>query len=203
VSSHFHDLVRALAAGGNQFVLIGVAGANYYAPGASALFATRDRDLFLPPDPANLLRVWQACESCDLELTVAGEPLDQPRNLWLAEQVVARRALTRATDGSDLEVDLTLVMAGYEFEDAWNSRRVFEVDGIALPVADLSQIVTSKAAAGRPKDRLFLESTRKPCASYCAPITRIEPPASARLWLPVAARPADSPSRRQSRNSLR
>jgi hypothetical protein len=34
-----------------RFVLIGVAGANYYAQGGATLFTTEDRDVFLPSDP--------------------------------------------------------------------------------------------------------------------------------------------------------
>jgi len=52
-------------------------------------------------------------------------------------------------------------MAGFEFEQVWTSRRVFTVAGVDLPVARLSQIVASKAAAGRPKDRLFLETHKE------------------------------------------
>jgi hypothetical protein len=73
----------------------------------------------------------------------------------LARQVVSRRALVRAT-GHDLDVDLTLVMAGFGFETAWRGRRIFRVEGVGIPVGRLSHIVRSKAVAGRPKDRLFL-----------------------------------------------
>jgi hypothetical protein len=55
-----------------------------------------------------------------------------------------------------LLIDLTLVMAGLAFEDVWSRRRVFKVEGVEVPVASLKDIVASKAAAGRPKDRLFL-----------------------------------------------
>jgi hypothetical protein len=40
----------------------------------------------------------------------------------------------------------------------WRERRVFRVEGQQLPVARLTHIVQSKAAAGRDKDRLFLAS---------------------------------------------
>ena len=56
----------------------------------------------------------------------------------------------------DLLIDLTLVMAGFEFDDVWSRRRTFKVQGVTVPVASLSDIVASKAAAGRPKDQLFL-----------------------------------------------
>ena len=47
-------------------------------------------------------------------------------------------------------------MSGFEFEAVWKERRSFIVGGIEVPVARLSHIVQSKAAAGREKDRLFL-----------------------------------------------
>ena len=37
----------------------------------------------------------------------------------------------RASDGAGTEVDLSLVMSGFDFEAAWPERRVFEVEGIA------------------------------------------------------------------------
>lgn len=78
----------------------------------------------------------------------------------MAQAVVQRRALTRASFGR-LFVDLTFVMAGHDFESVWRERRTFLVDGVQLPVARLAHIVASKAAAGRPKDLLFLEIHRE------------------------------------------
>jgi hypothetical protein len=152
----FVDLLRALHQRRVRFVLIGVWGANYYAPSGSASFETRDRDLFLPHDPGNLLEAWQASEAAGLSLWAGDEPLDSPRDEELARRVVERQALVRATDGGDLEVDLTLVMAGFDFETVWRDRRVFTIDGTDIPVARLTHIIESKAAANRDKDRLFL-----------------------------------------------
>ena len=53
-------------------------------------------------------------------------------------------------------MDLTFVMAGYDFESIWASRREFTFHDVIVPVAGLREIVLSKAAAGRDKDRLFL-----------------------------------------------
>jgi hypothetical protein len=160
VSSPLASLARALHEQSVRFVLIGVAGANFYAHGAPVVFLTQDRDLFLPPDPDNLARCWTACESVGLELWSDDEPLDTPRDRWLAEQVVARRALTRATDRGELQVDLTLVMKSFEFETVWTERRTFMLDGVEIPVARLLHIVQSKHAVGRDKDRLFLATHR-------------------------------------------
>ena len=156
----FATLAGALSAKGVSFVVIGVWGANYYAPSGSALMTTLDRDLFLPPDPANLLAAWGACEDAGLALLSGGEPLEKPRDGALAATVVERRALTRASDGRGLEVDLSLVMSGFEFDTVWDSHRVFDAAGISIPVARLAHIVESKSVAGRDKDRLFLETHR-------------------------------------------
>lgn len=51
-------------------------------------------------------------------------------------------------------------MAGYDFETVWKERRDFAIEGVIVPVARLLHIVTSKHAAGRDKDRLFLATHR-------------------------------------------
>jgi hypothetical protein len=141
-------------------VLIGVAGANLYGPGGQAVFATDDFDLFLPTDAGNLVNAWAACEDAGLELWSSDEPLERPRDRWLADRMIERRALTRVTGPNDLAVDLTLVMKEYDFEAVWAERREFVIEGSAVPVARLLHIVESKHAAGRDKDRLFLATHR-------------------------------------------
>jgi hypothetical protein len=154
----FPALAGALAAAGVRFVLIGVAGANHWARSGATIFTTQDYDVFLPLDPEVVLAAWSAARSVGLELWSGGEPLGTPLDSWLAEQIVTRRALVRATDGRGLDVDFSLVMAGFEFETVWAARRVFVVDAVDVPVARLRHIVESKAQAGREKDRLFLAS---------------------------------------------
>lgn len=149
-------LARELAARLVRYVVIGVSGANLYGPGGQAIFATEDFDLFMPPDPDNLVRAWQAGEAAGLELSSGLEPLDRPRDRWLADRVIERRALTKAIGPDSFAVDFTLVMASFEFEAVWSERRTFSTEGAAVPVARLLHIITSKHAADRAKDRLFL-----------------------------------------------
>jgi hypothetical protein len=155
------SLALTLSAASVRYVLIGVAGANLYAPAGQAIFATEDFDLFLPLDVDNLLQAWMAAEQADLELWLNGEPLGRPRDRWLAERVIASRATIRITGPADLAADLTLMMAGYQFEEVWTERRTFVIDGVEIPVARLLHIVTSKHAAGRDKDHLFLATHRE------------------------------------------
>lgn len=154
--SSFVPVARALAERGVRYVLIGVSGANLHAHRAGVVFTTQDRDVFLPPDPENLLGAWEACESTGLTLSGSGEPLGPPRDLVLAARVVERRAQTRASDGDGLLVDLVLEMAGFSFDEVWRERVPFRLGGVSVPVARLAHLVASKARAGRAKDRLFL-----------------------------------------------
>jgi hypothetical protein len=156
LSATIEGVFAALNSAGVRYVVIGVAGANYWARSGHAIFTTRDFDLFLPLDPANVLRAWEAAESAGLDLFVGEDPLDSPRDVLLAVRIVERRALVRATDGQGLDVDFTTVMAGFDFEAASARLRTFLVEGVPIPVASLRDIVASKAAAGREKDRLFL-----------------------------------------------
>ncbi len=112
-------LAQALHANRVRFVVIGVWGVNYYARSGGTLFTTQDQDLFLPLDPENLLRAWQSCDGIGLSLRAGDEPLDSPRDLQLAGAVVQRRAGTTATDDEGLHIDLSLVMAGFDFERVW------------------------------------------------------------------------------------
>lgn len=137
-------------------MLIGIWGVNAHACDGASVFTTNDFDLFLPPDPDNLLETWHACDELGFALRVDREPLDSPRDRLLAQRVVDRRALVRATGPGGLAVDLTLVMSAFEFDQVWSERRRFIMDGVEVPVARLSHIVRSKTAAGRDKDRLFL-----------------------------------------------
>jgi hypothetical protein len=136
-----------------RYVLID---ANLYGPTGQAVFTTKHIDLFLPADPDNLVRAWSACENVPLELWLGNEPLDSPRDRWLAERIIERRALTSAKGANEFVIDLTLVMQGFDFDTVWNERRDFVIEGIPVPTARLLHIVESKQAAGRSKDQLFL-----------------------------------------------
>ena len=47
----FAPLAAALERHRVRYVVIGIGGVNYFAQTAGMVFATEDRDLFLPPDP--------------------------------------------------------------------------------------------------------------------------------------------------------
>lgn len=141
---------------GARFVVMGVWGANLYARYGGEELHTQDQDLFLPPDPENLLTLWRVAEELGFAMWSGGEPLDQPCDLRLARSVVQRRALTRALREGYLPVDLSFVMGDAEFEAVDAQKRMLKVSGEDVPVARLMHIVEAKRKAGRKKDLTFL-----------------------------------------------
>jgi len=160
VSDPFAPLLSALAARAVRFLLIGVGGANLYAPRTGVRFVTFDYDLLLPLDAENLVSAWASCDEAGLAMWLNDEPLGSPRDRRLADRFIERRIATSVTGPDDLQVDLTLVMEGFDFATVWNERRTFKIEGVDVPTARLLHIVQSKEAAGRDKDRLFLATHR-------------------------------------------
>jgi hypothetical protein len=123
----------------------------------------------LPPDPQNLVQAWAACDDLRLELWLTDEPLDRPRDRWLAEWVIEHRAVTRVTGPDDLKVDLTLVMKGYDFDTAWNERRTFRTDAdtqcVAATACDAA-IPTFRGAVSRRNNDTTMPRTTPDIANH-------------------------------------
>mgnify|MGYP003309012214 CR=1 FL=1 len=139
------DVARQLSQAGVTYIVIGVGGANFHTLNPSDTFETNDLDLLLPLDSRNLARAGDACDKRGFHVEA-----DEPR------RVVAERCTTRAARPIELAVDLTLEVAAFEFDELWAERRTFLVDKVEIPVAKLSQIIRSKAATNRERDRRFL-----------------------------------------------
>ena len=61
--------------------------------------------------------MWQVLAGSGWLLWTGDEPLGEPLDLELAEQVIRRRAAVQATSKEGLTLDLTLVMAGFDFDE--------------------------------------------------------------------------------------
>lgn len=153
-------LFRALNQARVRYLVIGVGGADLHAEKYKARFHTNDLDIFLPGDAANLVGCWRACEDAGMTLWCNGEPLDTPRDLWLARRVVSWRSLTTARAEDIVPTDLTLVMGSLDFEDVWLRRGPGYPDGVGVDLARMSDIVASKREANRAKDIAFLAQNR-------------------------------------------
>ncbi len=99
---------------------------------------TQDVDLYVEKDPENCLRLVAAL----LEL---GFPLTEPQQ----EEIRRGKDFIQLRNGP-FDLDLIFAPDGIDrFEDAW--KRHVEKDG--FPVADIDDIIQSKRAANRQRDR--------------------------------------------------
>lgn len=143
-------IFAALDRHGVDYVLIGGLAAVLH--GSTAM--TNDADVFPAPDRDNLARLADALRDLDArvrsEETPDGLPFDPHPDL-----LVGMAVLNLTTRCGDLDVARS--PADLDSFAAVRAAAVeFDVDGVRVPVAALADIIRSKEAADRPKDRATL-----------------------------------------------
>jgi predicted nucleotidyltransferase len=131
----------ALARRGARYLFIGKSGAILL----GFPDTTQDADLYIEKSPANGAKVVEALR--DLGFALTGEQI---------EQIERGKDFIQLKNGP-FDLDLVFAPDGIErFDDAW-ARRV-EIEG--FPVCHLDDIIASKVAANRQKDRESLPRLR-------------------------------------------
>ena len=144
------SLFATLVAFEVEYVLIGGLAAVLH--GSTAM--TNDADIVPGPDPSNLERLGDALRDLDARLRVADTPEGVPFDPHPA-LLASMRTLNLTTRCGDL--DLAAAPDGIESYAALHDRATtFEVTGQRVTVASLADIIRSKEAADRPKDRAVL-----------------------------------------------
>lgn len=142
----FREFLSSLKKHGVKFVVVG----------AHALAAhgvqrwTADIDVLLEPSEANAERLaivlrdfgWQ-----QLAEVAAGHFSKPDRMARLGR--------------SPVQIDLLTSVSGLSFRDAWAGHIETTIDGVDVAVLGLSEFLTTKRAAGRPKDRMDIELLRE------------------------------------------
>jgi hypothetical protein len=148
------EILRVLVELEVEFVVIGGIAATLF----GSNLRTGDLDVCPRRTPENLDRLAEALVRLQSRVRTDGVPDGIPftPDRVLLERVELLNLTTRFGD-----FDLSFVPSGTRgFEELWPNRVVFELDDIAVPVAALSDIIRSKEAAGRPKDREQLPTLR-------------------------------------------
>ena len=146
---------RTLERHGVRYVLVGgVAAILHGAP-----HVTTDVDVVPQDGRENLGRLAAALKEMHARIRVAGEPEGVPFD-HSAESLARVRVWNLVTDHGDL--DITFVPSGTRgYDDLARDARTMTIRGVAVPVASLADVVRSKEAAGREKDRLVLPVLRR------------------------------------------
>ncbi len=144
------EILRALAANGVRFVVIGGYAAVLH---GSGLF-TFDADICPDPEPGNLRRLCATLREVGARLRTASDPAGVP--FECDEHFLAlMKMLNLVTDYGDF--DLSLRPAASEGYSDLERRCVeYDVGGFVIKVAALDDIIRSKETANREKDRAAL-----------------------------------------------
>lgn len=150
-------LMRALVAAGVRFVVIGGMAALLHGD----IAGTADLDVAVAEDPRNLDRLVSVLRELEARLLVdAGQgalaTIDQPVDKGWFERMASIRLLT--VWGI---LDVVLAADGVGRFPEWDrSALSVDLDGYQVRAAALSDVIRSKAAAGRPKDLAALPRLR-------------------------------------------
>lgn len=137
---------------GVRYVVIGMAGINYYAKSPAEAFASMDYDLFVDPTLRNVGQALQGLRALGFQLATAEGPFRDDA----VKQLVRDQRTVVATTPDGLMVELLLKVSGYPFSELARDAATFTVRGVPVRVGRLRKLLRSKYLAGRPKDRQFL-----------------------------------------------
>lgn len=149
------EVFAALERHGVRYVLIGGLAATLH----GAPHVTTDADIVPEVGRDNLERLSAALRELHARIRVAGEPDGIPFD-HSAESLARIQVWNLVTDRGN--VDITFVPSGTRgYDDLARDARAISVRGIEVPVASLADVIRSKEAAGRDKDRLVLPVLRR------------------------------------------
>ena len=149
------EILRVLQAHDVRYVLIGGLAATLY----GSPHVTFDVDITPDVEASNLRRLASALDDLDARIRTDGVPQGLPfdRSAQMLSRVALLNLTTRAGD-----LDLAFEPHGTQgYRDLRRQAVTIEVHGIHVPVAALADVIRSKEAAGRDKDRLTLPTLRR------------------------------------------
>ncbi|HHQ48202.1 MAG TPA: hypothetical protein ENK19_04880 [Acidobacteria bacterium] len=138
LNQDFLDLLRAFTQAGVRFVVVGAhALAVHGIPRA-----TGDLDVLVEPSTENANRVLDG-------LRVFGAPVEA-HGLHPADLSTPGTVYQVGLPPS--RIDILTSIDGIDFQRAWESRTVVEIEGLGVPFLGRDALLENKRAAGRPKD---------------------------------------------------
>ena len=148
-------ILAALERHGVEYVLIGGLAATLH--GAAHL--TTDVDITPKEDPDNLARLSDALRELGARVRSGQGAAEALPFAHDAASLAKARIWNLTTEAGDL--DITFVPSGTQgYEDLRRDAVTIRVRGVQVPLASLADVIRSKEAADRPRDRAALPGLR-------------------------------------------
>jgi len=145
VNSDFRDLLRALNEAGVRYLIVG----GYAVMTHTEPRFTKDLDIWIEPAAANADRLISA-------LAVFGAPLSGVgANDFTEPEVFFQIGI------DPVRIDVMTSSPGLSFSDAWSRRVTVDFDGETAFVLGLADLMITKAATGRRRDKADLRLLRR------------------------------------------
>ena len=136
MNSDFKELLTILNACQVSYLVVGGYAYIYYAEPRY----TKDIDLWILPSLENAIRLRQAL------LQFGGWVEGMTLEHFTTERTMFQIGL------SPCRVDFLTSIPGLEFDSAYAARKVADIDGLAIPLIALPDLITAKRASGREQD---------------------------------------------------
>jgi hypothetical protein len=137
----FRDLFAAFAAAEVRCLVVGAYAVMHYTEPRY----TKDLDVWVEPSEDNARRVVAA-------LSAFGAPLD-----GVSAEDFTDPSVVFQVGIEPNRFDVLTAVAGLDFATAWEHAVTTAYSGVPIRVLSLDDVITAKAAAGRPQDRLDLK----------------------------------------------
>jgi hypothetical protein len=138
---------------GMRYVVVGMAGINYYARNPAETFTTLDYDILLEPTLKNVEQALRILKRLGFTAGTAAGPWREDA----VKDMVRDRKTVVATTPDGIMVELLLEVSGYPFSELAKDAVTFMGRGVPVRVGRLTKLLRSKKLAGRAKDRQFLK----------------------------------------------
>ncbi|HEX5171443.1 MAG TPA: nucleotidyltransferase [Cyclobacteriaceae bacterium] len=143
---HKHMLTRLIEFN-VDFILVGGYAVNYHGYNR----ATGDMDIWLRPDNSN--------RQAFLELLKA-DGFDE-NSLSHVSQIDFTKAVAFHVGEKPLQIDFLTKLSGVKYDEVLQKKETFHLDNIKIPVIHLDDLIVSKIATGRLRDKNDVEELQK------------------------------------------
>lgn len=143
LNADFRDLLVSFGREEVEYVLVGAYALAFH----GSPRATGDIDVFVRATTANGERVWRALVAFGAPLAAAG----------VAPRDFATPGLVYQIGLPPRRIDILTDISGVSFDEAWASRVLGDLDGLAVPFLGREALIANKRASARLKDMADVE----------------------------------------------